>query len=88
MMAAIVDATTGRILPPPFHEDGDGYFRVPALWSFPAEGPPILDYRVNSRLLIAEICEHPRERCGTHYFLMRDSGLQLIRTASLQSFSK
>jgi len=81
MMAAIVDATTGRIFPPPFHGAGDGYFWVPALWSFPAEGPPILDYRINSRLLIAEICEHPDERFGTYYFVMEDSGLRLIRTA-------
>jgi hypothetical protein len=76
-MAAIVDATTGRVSPPPFHGVGNSYFQVPALWPFPEDRAP-LEYRVNSRLLIAQICEHQDEGCGAHYFVMGDRGLQLI----------
>jgi hypothetical protein len=51
---------------------------------------PPLDYRLGSRLLIAEICEKDKvvhngdriayqaEKCGTHYFLMGDDGLTLL----------
>lgn len=85
LMAAIVDAKSGRVLPPPFHP-GNSYFQVP--WAFPMEPP--LDYRLNSRLLIAKICEQDKvvqvgghksyqaQQCGTHYFLMTDSGLNLL----------
>lgn len=78
VMAAIVDAKSGRVLPPPFHPaTRNTYFQV--LWAFPMD--PLLDYRLNSRLLIARICERDRawhidghlayrsEECGVHYFL-------------------
>lgn len=87
MMAAIVDAVSGRVFPPPFHGSGDDYFRVPAFWSFPQDGPPILDYRVDSRLLIAEICEHSDQRCGTHYFEIGKAGLEEIRKSFRSSSS-
>ena len=49
LMAAIVDAKSGHILPPPFHlGPRNSCFQVP--WNFPMEP---LDYRLNSRLLIA-----------------------------------
>jgi hypothetical protein len=36
LMAAIVDAKTGRVFPPPFHHGpGRSYFQVP--WAFPME---------------------------------------------------
>jgi hypothetical protein len=82
LMAAIVDAKSGRVLPPPFHPAG-AYFQVP--WAFPEEPP--LDYRLGSRLLVANICEQDKvtrvsghltyeaQRCGPHYFLMSDKGL-------------
>jgi len=86
-MAAIVDARSGRVLPPPFHHGpGDSYFQVP--WAFPMEPP--LDYRLDSRLLIARICEKDKaismggrivyqaEECGAHYFLISDGGLTLL----------
>jgi len=53
---------------------------------------PPLAYRLNSRLLIANICEvekrvrvaarvaYESQRCGAHYFVMRDDGLRLIHT--------
>jgi hypothetical protein len=77
-MAAIVDAKTGRVFAPPFHHGpGRSYFQVP--WAFPMEPP--LAYRLNSRLLIAKICETGEaERCGAHYFVMGDDGLKLIHT--------
>lgn len=87
LMAAIVDARSGRVLPPPFHHGpGDSYFQVP--WAFPMEPP--LDYRLDSRLLIARICEKDKaismggrivyqaEECGAHYFLISDGGLTLL----------
>jgi hypothetical protein len=76
LMAAIVDAKTGRVLPPPFHrESGSSYFQVP--YAFPMNPP--LAYRLNSRLLIANICEaEESQKCGTHYFVMDDDGLRLI----------
>jgi hypothetical protein len=86
LMAAIVDARSGRVFPPPFHHGpGPSYFQVP--WAFPEKA---LDYRLNSRLLIANICEVTREtrsrgqmsyrseKCGRHYFVMDDDGLTLI----------
>ena len=51
---------------------------------------PPLAYRLDSRLLIAKICEadktvrvdsgiaYEAQRCGTHYFVMGDDGLKLI----------
>lgn len=88
LMAAIVDGKTGRVFPPPFHHGpGHSYFQVP--WAFPMG--PALDYRLNSRLLIANICENTEtarvgkqigfqsKDCGAHYFLMDDSGLRLLR---------
>jgi hypothetical protein len=87
MMAAIIDVRSGRVFPPPFHHgSGHSYFEVP--WNFPAEPP--LDYRLNSRLLIANICEtdtsvtvggktgFQAHHCGAHYFVMNDAGPKLI----------
>lgn len=75
LMAAIVDAKTGRVFPPLFHHGpGHSYFQVP--WAFPMEP---LAYRLDSRLLIANICEEGESRkCGTHYFVMGDDGLKSI----------
>jgi hypothetical protein len=86
LMAAIVDLKTGRIFPPPFHHGpGHSYFQVPWLPTSKA-----LDYRLNSRLLIANICEITKEsrsggrlsyqsdKCGPHYFVMGEDGLKLI----------
>jgi hypothetical protein len=85
LMAAIVDGKSGRVQPPPFHPD-NSYFQVP--WAFPMEPP--LDYRLNSRLLIARICEKDKEtridgriayeaeECGAHYFVMGDDVLKLV----------
>ena len=88
MMAAIVDLKSGRVFPPPFHHGpGHSYFQVP--WAFPAQ--PALAYRLNSRLLIANICEkdttaqvdrrtgYKGQQCGPHYFEMTNDGLRLIR---------
>jgi hypothetical protein len=87
LMMAIVDSETGRVFPPPFHHGpGHSYFQLP--WAFPMEPP--LAYRVDSRLLIANICESDKtvqidghvgyqaQRCGAHYFVMGDDGLTLI----------
>lgn len=76
LMAAIVDAKSGRVLPPPFHHGpGHSYFQVP--WAFPMEPP--LNYRVNSRLLIAKVCEkNQSEECGTYYLLIGDNGFRLL----------
>lgn len=88
LMTAIVDLRSGRVLPPPFHHGpGHSYFQVPS--AFPAV--PSLAYRLDSRLLVAEICEEdnvtqvqgrldyePR-KCGAHYFVIGDQGLKLIR---------
>jgi len=86
LMAAIVDLKAGRIFPPPFHPGpGHSYFQV--RWEFPSKA---LDYRLNSRLLIANICEYDTEshaggrisyenhKCGVHYFVMSEHGLKLI----------
>ncbi|MGD1095259.1 MAG: hypothetical protein ABSB35_25115 [Bryobacteraceae bacterium] len=85
LMAAVVDARNGGVYPPPFHH-GRAYFQVP--WA--DSSTPPLDYRLDSRLLIANVCEqgtrlhvgdqinHEERRCGPHYFLMEDSGLTLI----------
>ena len=87
LMAAFVDLAHGRVLPPPFHHGpGHSYFQVP--WNFPKEP---LQYRLNSRLLIANICETDRviqvdgqptydaQKCGAHYFVMGEKGLTLIQ---------
>jgi hypothetical protein len=87
LMAAIVDARNGRVFPPPFHHGpGHSYFQVP--WAFPAT--PALNYRLNSRLLIANICEsdtvshlggqlsYQAHECGPHYFVMGEHGMKLI----------
>ncbi len=87
LMAAIVDGRTGRVHPPPFHHGpGNSFFQVS--WAFPSMPP--MDYRLNSRLLIANICETTTEdrsggqisyqshRCGPHYFVMGEVGLTLI----------
>lgn len=82
LMAAIVDLKTGRVFPPPFHHGpGHSYFQVP--WSFPAE--PTLSYRLDSRLLVANICEADNnagaaQKCGAHYFVIADKGLKLVYT--------
>jgi hypothetical protein len=86
LMGAFVDLKTGRIFPPPYHGPGRSYFHVP--WAFPMEPP--LSFRLDSRLLIAKICEstttvhvdgqlgYESHRCGPHYFVMGDDGLTLI----------
>lgn len=77
LMAAIVDVKSGGVYSPPFHHGrGHSYFQVP--WAFPMSPP--LEYRLNSRLLIARICESDSQpqRCGVHYFLIRSDGLRLI----------
>lgn len=78
LMAAIVDLKTGRVFPPPFHHGpGGSYFHVP--WAFPMDPP--LSYRLDSRLLIANICEAGEsQKCGAHYFVMAEGGPRLIRT--------
>jgi len=65
---------------------GHSYFQVP--WAAPITPP--LDYRLNSRLLIANICEqtnvvHPGREiaytntmCGAHYFVMTENGPKLV----------
>jgi hypothetical protein len=86
LMAAIVDLRTGRVFPPPFHHGpGHSYFQVP--WNWPMEP---LAYRLDSRLLMANICEADKavrgegrvdyepQRCGAHYFVMGNNGLRLI----------
>jgi hypothetical protein len=84
LMAAIVNAKSGRVLPPPFHPK-DVYFQVP--WELPMTP---LDYRLNSRLLVANICEKDKtiqvdghigyqsEDCGSHYFLIGQNGFTLL----------
>jgi hypothetical protein len=87
LMAAILDLKSGRVFPPPFHHGpGHSYFQVP--WAFPAQA---LEYRLNSRLLVANICEQlttanvdgrtdfQAHQCGAHYFVMNDAGPKLIR---------
>jgi hypothetical protein len=76
LMAAIVDAKTGRVFPPPFHH-GPGRA---AIFRFRGLSPmEPLAYRPDSRLLIANICERgDAERWGAHYFFMGDDGLKLI----------
>jgi hypothetical protein len=76
LMVAIVDLRTGRVFPPPFHRGtGHSYFQLPN--AFPMDPP--LEYRLDSRLIIANICEsHEAQKCGAHYFVMRDDGLKLI----------
>lgn len=87
LMAAIVDLKTGHVYPPPFHHGpGHSYFQVP--WAFPMEPP--LSFRLDSRLLIANICEeletadsggqavYTSKRCGAHYFVMSDDGPKLV----------
>lgn len=87
LMAAIVDLKTGRVYPPPFHHGpGHSYFQVP--WAFPMNPP--LSYKLDSRLLVANICEelqsehsdgqtvYTSKRCGAHYFVMTDNGPKLV----------
>ena len=80
LMAAIVDLKTGRVYPPPFHHGpGHSYFQVP--WAFPMDPP--LEYRLNSSLLIARICEDTKadgagKNCGAHYFVVNENGLTLV----------
>jgi hypothetical protein len=79
LMAAIVDLKTGRVYPPPYHRPEHNYFQVP--WAFPMEPP--LEYRLNSRLLIARICEVTAadgagKNCGAHYFVMSENGPKLV----------
>jgi hypothetical protein len=100
--AAIVDEKTGRLYRAPFPAPGSG-FRLPyfgvfverpgryrpfSFHNFPLKSP--LAYRLNSRLLIADVCERSflaggsvvapmAGGCGAHYYLMRDDGLTLIR---------
>lgn len=102
--AAIVDARTGRIYraasPDPDSEVTPPYFGM-LLRRLPSRGhlsvsfhkfdvKPPLAYRLDSRLLVADICEEvflgsesffgdiPQD-CGAHYYLMENDGLKLIR---------
>jgi len=86
-MAAIVDAKTGRVYPPPFHDNNPGHPYFQVRWEFPETA---LDYRLDSRLLVANLCEvetvfhtenqlsYQSDKCGPHYFLMGENGLTLI----------
>lgn len=98
--AAIVDARSGRVFRPPFPEYGirlSSYFGMMAEHSAPHPSHSFhnfqlkapLAYRVNSRLLIASICEgievtggsipmFRRIGCGAHYYRMDEDGLKLI----------
>lgn len=92
LMVAIVDLRTGRVFPPPFHHGPvHSYFHV--RWGWPMEQPlmePPFAYRLDSRLLIANICEadkavrtegrvaYESQRCGAHYFVMSGHGLRLF----------
>jgi hypothetical protein len=86
LMMAIVDSVSGRVFSPPFHHGpGHSYFQLP--WAFPAKP---LTYRIDSRLLITNVCESDKtgqtngrptyeaQTCGTHYFVMEEEGLRLI----------
>jgi hypothetical protein len=99
--AAIVDARTGRVYqattPDPesalhlpyfgvFAEQG-GLYPPHSFHNFPLRSH--LAYRLNSRLLVADICERMVVEggsiidfrsigCGAHYYLMGDEGLTLI----------
>jgi hypothetical protein len=73
LMTAIVDAKSGRVLPPPFHP-ASAYFQVP--WAFP-ERPP-LDYRLTSRLLIANICEQDKVTRSAAILLIKPSSAARI----------
>jgi hypothetical protein len=100
LMAAIVDAKTGRVYPPPSPDSGMSYFGVFAETT--THRPPFsfhnthtqlpLEYRLNSRLLVAKICEDSdvqggsvllfgAKGCGPHYYLMGEDGLSLIHRA-------
>jgi hypothetical protein len=74
LMMAVADLKTGHVFPPPFHHGpGHSYFQFPWL---PTDVP--MSFRLDSRLLIANICEAEGWRCGTHYFVMSDNGLQVV----------
>jgi hypothetical protein len=99
---AIVDGETGRVYRAP-SPTADSGFKLP-YFGVIAERPeryPLfsfhniqivspLEYRLDSRLLIARICERsilqqgsvvgPKAvRCGSHYYLMEGDGLKLIQ---------
>ena len=86
LMAAIVDATIGRVYPPPFHYSNPGHVYFQVRWEFPETA---LDYRLDSRLIITHLCEveivsrkgtqvsYRSDRCGPHYFVMGNDGLRL-----------
>ncbi len=97
LMAAIVDAKTGRAYPPPPFGWRMPYFGV--FSETPTHHPPFslhqtqlqspFEYRLNSRLLVAHICEAmsvttgsvqiPEPRgCGSHFYVMAKNGLSLI----------
>jgi hypothetical protein len=98
---AIVDAATGRIFGPPVPQSGvqwRPYFGMiikslmphppSSFHGFPFQSP--IRYRLNSRLLIVNICEglHMEEigsvsigvsdGCGDHYYLMEEDGLKFL----------
>jgi len=102
--AATVDVKTGRVYRAP-SPTADSGFKLPYFGVF-AERPeryPLfsfhniqivspLEYRLDSRMLIARICERvilegsslvgPKAiGCGAHYYLMGDDGLKLIQRA-------
>lgn len=103
LMAAIVDRRTGHVYRPPSPVLGMPYFGVHSQetthhppFSFhggpEGEYAPFLfpfEYRLNSRLLVARVCEGndvqggsqvqvvPRG-CGPHFYLMEEGGLKLI----------
>lgn len=102
---AIVDAKTGSVFGPPIPESGvqwRPYFEMivrslmphppSSFHSFRFKSP--IAYRLNSRLLIVDICEgsHLEEfhgivgavndGCGDHYYLMGQDGLKFIYRSS------
>ena len=100
LMAAIVDAKTGRVYPPPSPSSPETtmpYFGVfsetaalhpPSSFHNVPTRPPF-EYRLDSRLLIAKICEGTqvhggsivsveRKGCGPHFYVMDEEGLKLI----------
>jgi hypothetical protein len=89
LMAAIVDARTGRVYPPP-RSPAVPYFCV--FSATPGCTAPF-EYRLNSPLLIAHVCDFlaPRKGpfsasiqfleprgCGPHYYVMEQDGLSLV----------
>lgn len=100
LQIAIVDATTGRVYPPPSPSSPEATMPYFGVFSEAAALHPSssfhnvatrspFEYRLDSRLLIARICEGyethggsivsvERKGCGPHYYLVNEEGLKLI----------